>query len=94
MSIIEGNHLKGWQMLPAKKGTCEECATAHQPELPHNASSMFYQYKFYNEHGRWPNWEDAMAHCDEDMQKYWRKSLLTQGVDVSKGEVFPRSKKQ
>lgn len=74
-------------MLPAKEGTCEECAVAHDPTHPHNAQSMFYQYKFYNEHGRWPNWKDAMKHCDKKMKAFWTKSLTDAGVDVKGGKV-------
>ncbi|HRR29660.1 MAG TPA: hypothetical protein P5270_09915 [Victivallales bacterium] len=48
-------------MLPAKEGTCEWCATAHDPDQPHNAQSLFFQYRFYNEYGKWPTWTDAMS---------------------------------
>lgn len=35
-------------------GACTECAVKHSPEQPHNRDSLAYQYKFYDEHGRWP----------------------------------------
>ena len=76
-------------MLPAKKGTCEDCATDHEPTSPHNAQSLFYQYKFFNEHNRWPNWKDAMKHCSEDMKAHWEKNLIELGVDVAGGGVNP-----
>ena len=62
-------------MLPAKEGTCEWCATIHDESQPHNAQSLFYQYRFYNEHNRWPTWTDAMAHGSTSNQNYWKIEL-------------------
>lgn len=76
-------------ILPAPAGTCEACATKHEPDEPHNATSMFYQYAFHAEHGRWPTWKDAMEHCDEPTQAAWLDSLDAQGIDVAGGGVFP-----
>lgn len=83
----------GMMMLPAKDGTCEECASVHEPEQAHNAQSLFYQYFFYNKHRRWPNWKDAIAHCSEDVKAIWIKELGKLGVDVESGQVNPRSEK-
>lgn len=66
-------------MMPAKEGTCEWCATAHDPTQPHNNQSMFYQYRFYNEHARWPTWTDAMSHCSDIIQKHWKEELIKLG---------------
>lgn len=63
-------------------GTCPLCAVAHRPELPHNRDSLTYQYKFFDEHGRWPTWEDAMAHCPEDIKEFWKIELRKRGVNV------------
>jgi len=82
MGLIKGKHLAPFSLLPAKAGTCPECATKHQPEQPHNAQSLFYQYKFYNDNGHWPTWEDAMAHCTEDVKDFWRTELRKHGVDL------------
>ena len=98
MKLIEGKHLKAQvvnlktgkskpsngkaMLLPAKEGTCEECATTHDASYPHNAQSLFYQFKFYNDHGRNPTWLDAMAHCDENMQKHWKEELTKRGVKL------------
>lgn len=68
--------------MPATPGTCPECAVAHDPKQPHNQQSLFYQYKFYNEHGSWPTWKDAMAHCTEDIKGFWTKELAERGVKV------------
>ncbi len=80
--LIEGKHLGGWSLMPPPPGKCQECATEHAPELPHNQQSLFYQYKFYNDHGRWPTWEDAMAHCTDEMKEFWKRELRERGVDI------------
>jgi len=68
-------HLGGFMMLPTPEGTCEECAVDHDPELPHNRDSLPYQYAFYGKHGRWPTWDDAMAHCTDEVKARWRTAL-------------------
>lgn len=65
------------------EGTCPECAVKHDPEQPHNRDSLAYQYKFYDKHGRWPTWEDAMAHCSDDIKEFWRMELSRRGVSVT-----------
>ena len=44
---------------------CSVCGSIHDPGFPHNTRSLQYQYSFYAQYGRWPTWEDAMAHCSE-----------------------------
>ena len=63
-------------------GACTEGAVKHSPEQPHNRDSLAYQYNFYDAHGRWPTWADAMAHCPEEVKKVWTQALREQGVDV------------
>lgn len=70
------------QLLPAKPGTCQECGTAHKPEQPHDAQSLFYQYAFYGREGRWPTWSDAMGHCAPFIREQWTKLLKERGIDV------------
>lgn len=65
------------------KGTCDMCATEHDPSMPHNKQSMAYQYKFYDQHGRWPTWKDAMEHCDPEVQEQWINALEERGVKVN-----------
>jgi hypothetical protein len=55
--------------------TCPMCATKHDPTLPHNLKSLAYQYKFYDENGRWPTWDDAMAHCTDEVKAMWMEAL-------------------
>lgn len=84
------NHLAPWRLIgKTPPGTCDQCATAHDPKQPHNAQSLAYQYKFFERHGRWPNWKDAMEHCSADVQKLWREALIARGVDVDGGKVNP-----
>ena len=68
-----------FSLLPAQPGTCPDCAVEHDPRQPHNAQSLFYKYAFYADHGRWPTWGDAMAHCGPEMQERWKEELLKTG---------------
>ena len=63
-------------------GTCPECAVEHPADQPHNQQSLAYQYKFYDQHGRWPTWIDAMAHCTDEVKAFWIAELCSRGVDV------------
>jgi hypothetical protein len=86
-------YLGGWKLVgKTPPGTCEECAVAHDPSQPHNAQSLAYQYKFYDKNGRWPNWNDAMAHCRPEVIALWREALITRGVDIDNGGVNPTKK--
>lgn len=80
-------HLGGFRLLRGKlaEGQCAECAVVHDPAHPHNQQSLFYQYSFREKHGRWPTWEDAMAHCTAEMKEAWIKGLAEQGVVVPNG---------
>lgn len=79
------NERHGMTMLgQTPTGTCPECAVKHAPEQPHNQQSLTYQYKFYDLHGRWPTWADAMAHCPEDIKEFWTLALKKHGIDVPK----------
>lgn len=81
MGFLQEKH--GIMMLGrTPEGTCPECAVKHDPKMPHNRDSLAYQYKFYDEHGRWPTWMDAMAHCDEEMKQAWIEALREKGVVV------------
>lgn len=79
---VEVKEFKDFKILPPPPNVCQECAVDHRPELPHNQQSLFYQYKFYHTHGRWPTWKDAMEHCSEEMKQAWVEALATKGVVV------------
>lgn len=69
-------------ILPAKPGFCQECGAKHEPDLPHNAQSRLYQYAFYGREGRWPTWNDALAHCSDEVRELWKKALTEKGVSL------------
>ncbi len=64
-----------FDILPSPPGTCARCGVKHQAAEPHNAQAMYYLYRFYGEHGRWPTWADAIAHCSITMQGAWIAEL-------------------
>lgn len=72
-----------FMMMPPPPGTCPECAVKHDPRMPHNKQSLFYQYAFYARNGRWPTWEDAMAHCAEEVKEVWRQALKEAGEELT-----------
>jgi hypothetical protein len=82
--------MSGFMLLPPRKDLCQECATAHELEQPHNQQSLHYQYHFRAQHGRWPTWRDALAHCDEETRKLWEEELRVLGAwDGWSGDTPP-----
>ena len=75
-------HQAKFMMLPPMPDVCQECAVKHDPMMPHNRDSLYYQYAFYGKHGRWPTWADAMQHCPEEIKQYWIEALTEKGIDV------------
>lgn len=69
-------------LMPPAPDKCQVCAVKHEPEEPHNAQSLYYQFAFNIEHGRGATWKDAMAHCTPEVQEAWTKSLAERGVAV------------
>jgi len=63
-------------LLPPAGDVCQVCAVDHPWDQPHNQESLYYQYRFYAEHGRWPTWSDAMAHCTPELQAIVREALV------------------
>lgn len=82
MGYLKERH--GIEVLPAKfeDGRCPICGVCHDGRMPHNKDSLFYQYSFYDAHGRWPSWSDAMAHCTEEVQGHWKAALKDIGISV------------
>jgi len=54
---------------------CKECGDNHPKELPHNVTTSQYQVNFFNKHGKFPTWDDALAHCTEEMKISWKASM-------------------
>jgi hypothetical protein len=65
-----------FMLMPPRPGTCEVCGREHDPQLPHDAQQLYYQYAFYGATGRWPTWADAVAHCAPNLQTKWKEALL------------------
>lgn len=76
--------LKEGTMLPPPSGTCQECAVKHIPEDAHDGSSLYYQYAFRKQHGCWPTWKDAIAHCEPERKKFWIEQLKKHDIDAEK----------
>jgi len=82
---FRGGTLGGFTLLRGKlkPGQCAECATVHTPEMPHNQQSLFWQYHFRELNGRWPTWNDALAHCSPEMKAQWIAALAKHGITVT-----------
>lgn len=68
VGILPGNGI-----LP--EGHCDICGVMHDPNLPHDCTSLYYNYCFYGKFNRWPTWADASAHCKDYVITKWRESL-------------------
>lgn len=75
-------HRGGMFLLPPAPDVYQECAAKHEPEMPHNQQSLYYQMAFKIKHGRSPTWADAMAHCSDEMKAAWTEELKKLGVEV------------
>lgn len=68
------------KLLPPPEGHCRICACQHEPEMPHNAGSLFYQMRFNMRYHRSATWADALAHCDEKTRLWWQAALNEKGA--------------
>jgi hypothetical protein len=59
---------------------CKECGETHLPFMPHDKDSLYYRLEFYEKNGRYPTWEDAVAHCPEEIKEVWKRELKKLGV--------------
>lgn len=78
-----------WTLMPPKPEACQQCAREHEPDQPHDAQSLYYQYHFYAEHDRWPTWRDALAHCTPEVRAEWTRALAGHGIRDLDGPVSP-----
>ncbi len=69
-------------IVPPDLDACQVCGRlpAHDADQPHDAQSLYYQYAFYGEHGRWPTWKDALEHCSEPVRRLWEAELRRRGA--------------
>jgi hypothetical protein len=73
-----------------EKTVCPICERNHPPEFPHDVTSMYYVFAFKVLHNRVPTWDDASAHCSEEIRQKWKDALLKLGyewVGVPEGET-------
>jgi hypothetical protein len=66
-----------------KKGRCLECGESHEHAWPHNIYSEYYKIKFFKENGREVTWEDAMAHCSDNIKKAVAFEMENYGIRVN-----------
>lgn len=66
----------GMTLLKLDSLVCQVCAANHAPTELHNQQSLCYKIYFYQREGRYPTWEDAMAHCSIEVQTKWKEQLL------------------
>lgn len=69
-------------IMPPRAGVCPVCAVNHDPAMPHNRDSLYYQMRFFQANKRFPTWADAMSHCDEHTRAVWIGLLSEHGVKV------------
>ena len=74
------NSMSEFQLVAPVPGACRICADFHDPEQPHNRNSLYFQMRFRKKYGRYPTWEDAMAHCNEQTKRMQRAKLAMLGV--------------
>jgi hypothetical protein len=75
--------IKKPMLLPPPEGHCRICAVKHEPDMAHNAQSLFYQMRFLMRYGRDGTWADAIAHCSPGMKAHWTKLLNEKGAFTS-----------
>lgn len=62
-------------------GGCRICGAVHDPEQPHDRDSLYYQNRFFRRCGRFPTWEDAMAHCSDEVKAAFRTKLRERSTE-------------
>lgn len=60
---------------------CSECGSQHSPSQPHDPAKKIYRQRFVEKNGRFPTWEDALAHCTDQTKDLWRKELKKSKID-------------
>lgn len=77
------NQSDSFVMLPPAPHLCQICAVDHAEEQPHDAQSFYYQYWFATNNKRKPTWNDAMAHCSEEIKAPWLAQFKKCGIDIN-----------
>jgi hypothetical protein len=82
------------QLLPPRPGYCQICAVEHDEHLPHDATSLYYQFRFNAEHGHSATWNDAMEHCSPATKVIYLEHLEKLGIDPASTNVRGNLKSQ
>jgi len=69
-------------LLPPHPDACQVCARKHEPNLPHDAQSLYWAFAANMKGEPKPTWSIAMAHCTPEMKKLWTAELTRRGVDL------------
>ena len=69
------------QLMPPAPHLCQVCGSDHGAGEAHDPTSVYYQYAFYENNGRYPSWRDSIAHLDAEHQQHWLDELAEQGLD-------------
>lgn len=59
----------------AESPFCHECGRIHPLDAPHDVDSKEYREFFFLLNGRYPTWDDAMAHCSDESKALVSKAL-------------------
>jgi len=78
--VVVGTQQGQFSLLPPPKGHCQVCAVQHDPSMPHNRDSLYYQTRFNMQTGRAPDWRDAIYHCPSDVHLGWVEALIHCGL--------------
>ena len=68
------------KLLPPAPGKCPLCATEHDTTSAHNATSLFYHFRFLQQHKREATWSDAIAHLGPLTKNLWQQELTKRGI--------------
>ena len=71
------------KILPAPRGTCIQCATAHGEHDPHNWWSLYYHVRFRMKWNRAASHADCVGHLPESRRRLYRQALEKQGHEWS-----------
>ena len=82
------------QLLPPHPDRCQICADKHDPMQAHNAQNFYYQFLFNDQYGRSPTWNDAIAHCPQNIKDAWLNRLNALGVDPDSTNLTGNIKSQ
>lgn len=70
-------------LLPPPPDACQVCERKHEPNLPHDAQSVYWHVRRQMDGEPPPTWDDALAHVSDEMHLALCVELLKHGVTVA-----------